>query len=94
MVASEDTQAPLVVIVGITGGQGGSVANHLIESTKPYRLVGLTRDSSKSSAQQFADKGVKLQEVNIAVGNEVAVAEAFKGADVVFVSGLDLIDRD
>lgn len=86
MVASKDLTSPLVVVVGITGNQGGSVANHLLASDKPYRIVGLTRNSSKPTAQAFAEKGVVLQEVNLQVGNEDKVTEAFKGADVVFVS--------
>ena len=86
MVATQDSTAPLAVIVGITGNQGGSVANHLVDSAKPYRIIGLTRDASKPSAQAFAQKGIKLHEVNIVPENEAAVAKAFEGADIVFVS--------
>lgn len=86
MVASVDKQAPLAVVVGVTGNQGGSVANALIESTKPYRIVGLTRDPSKPAAQVFGNKGVELYQVDLVVGNEMAVTKAFEEADVVFVS--------
>ncbi|KAG8999895.1 hypothetical protein FRB94_005785 [Tulasnella sp. JGI-2019a] len=91
MVASTDSNAPLVVIIGVTGQQGGSVANALIESSKPYRIVGLTRDASKPKAQGWAEKGVKLHEVDVAVSNEAAVAQAFEHADIVFAvtSALD-----
>lgn len=86
MVASFDKQAPLVVVVGVTGNQGGSVAKALIESEKPYRITGLTRDVSKPTAQAWAEKGVKLHQVDLVVGNEAAAAEAFSGADTIFVS--------
>lgn len=87
MVASTDSTAPLVVVVGITGNQGGSVAEHLIASDKPYRIVGLTRDPSKPTAQEFVKKGVALKKVDLKPGNEAAVTEAFEGAEIVFVSG-------
>ncbi|KAG8999894.1 hypothetical protein FRB94_005784 [Tulasnella sp. JGI-2019a] len=84
MVVSSDSNAPLAVIIGVTGQQGGSVANALVESPKPYRIIGLTRDASKPKAQSWAEKGVKLHEVNVTVGNEVAVTKAFENADIVF----------
>lgn len=86
MVVSKDPSAPLVVIVGITGQQGGSVANALIESSKSYRLVGLTRDASKPSAHLWIEKGVKLRQVTLSADNKAAAIEAFDGADILFVS--------
>lgn len=88
MVASKDTSAPLVVIIGITGNQGGSVARALIQSTKPYRIVGLTRDPSKPAAHVFAEKGVELRGVDIAVGNKDGVIKAFEGAEILYVSSI------
>lgn len=93
MVASQSFSAPLVVVVGITGNQGGSVADHLILSDKPYRIVGLTRDSSKPAAKAFAEKGVTLKEVDLSPGNEAKVSQAFEGADVLFVSNVFLPER-
>ncbi|EJD43517.1 NAD(P)-binding protein [Auricularia subglabra TFB-10046 SS5] len=84
MVVSADTSAPLVVVVGATGVQGGSVIKNLIESNKPYRLRGLTRDSSKPAALQLKQLGVGVTSVSISVGNGEAVREAFAGAEVVF----------
>ncbi|KAF7296194.1 NmrA domain-containing protein [Mycena chlorophos] len=84
MTVSTSPSAPLVVIVGITGNQGGSVATALIESDKPYRLRGLTRDVSRPAAQAYAAKGVELVSVAISVGNEDGVKKAFEGAEIVF----------
>lgn len=89
MVASSDADAPLAVVIGITGQQGGSVANALIQSDKPYRIVGLTRDTSKPSAQAWAQRGVQLREVDITPGKDADVIKAFDGANIVFVSRSD-----
>lgn len=86
MVASNDSNVPSVAIIGITGNQGGSVANALIASSKPYRLVGLTRNLTKPSSKEWESRGVEMKEVTIAVGNEDQVRAAFQGIDIVFVS--------
>ncbi|KAJ7368786.1 NAD(P)-binding protein [Mycena albidolilacea] len=85
MTVSQDPSAPLVVLVGITGLQGGSVARALISSDKPYRLRGLTRDASKPAAQAFAAQGVEIVSVSLTVDNAVNVRKAFEGADIAFV---------
>ncbi|EJD43491.1 NAD(P)-binding protein [Auricularia subglabra TFB-10046 SS5] len=84
MTLSNDPSAPLVAVVGATGYQGGSVVANLIESDQPYRLRGLTRDGSKPAAVKLKERGVEIFVVDIVVGNEAAVRDAFRGADVVF----------
>lgn len=86
MVASQDPSSPCIVILGCTGAQGGSVARALLASTKPYRLVGITRDVSKPASKEWEQRGVRMRQATVAVGNESAVREAFEGAEVVFVS--------
>ncbi|EJD36252.1 NAD(P)-binding protein [Auricularia subglabra TFB-10046 SS5] len=84
MTVTTDSSAPLVVVVGATGLQGGSVIRHLIESDKAYRLRGLTRDAAKPVSLKLKEDGVEVVSVNIVVGNEAAVRAAFAGAEVVF----------
>lgn len=84
MTVVTDLSAPLVVVVGATGVQGGSVVRNLIESDKPYRLRGLSRDASKPAAAKLKELGVEVVSVIIAVDNAPAVREAFAGAEVVF----------
>ncbi|KAF8214034.1 NAD(P)-binding protein [Mycena galopus ATCC 62051] len=84
MTISQDLSAPLVVLVGITGLQGGSVARALIDSDKPYRIRGLTRDASKPAAQSFAAQGVQIVSVSLTVENAANVRKAFEGADIAF----------
>lgn len=53
----------LLVIFGITGQQGSSVANHVLSDptlSKTYTIRGTTRDPSKPDAQALQSKGVEL----------------------------------
>ncbi|KAJ6452746.1 NAD(P)-binding protein [Mycena sanguinolenta] len=84
MTVSKLLTAPLAVIVGLTGKQGGSVARALIASDKPYRLRGLTRDVTKPAAQTFAEQGVELFGVTLSVDKPEDAAKAFAGADIAF----------
>ena len=86
MTISKEPSAPLIVVVGATGLQGGSVVTNLEASDKPYRMRALTRDTSKLSAQALAKRGVEVVSCNISVGNEAEVHKAFKDALFVFVS--------
>lgn len=85
MTISENSSAPLVVIIGITGVQGGSVARALVESDKPYRMRGITRDPSKPAAQAFAQQGVTLVTVSLTADNADGIRQAFESADIIFV---------
>jgi hypothetical protein len=49
----------LVVVVGATGGQGGSVISRLLADGS-YRLRGITRNPQSKSAQALATKGVEM----------------------------------
>ncbi|KAM0755459.1 NmrA-domain-containing protein [Meredithblackwellia eburnea MCA 4105] len=82
MVATSSQKAPLVVVVGSTGAQGGSVINHLISSTKEYRLRGITRDPTKSNATALVERGVEVVKGDLA--SRESLESAFKGATYVF----------
>ena len=84
MTISQDSSAPLIVVVGATGAQGGSVVKNLAESDKPYRIRGITRDSAKAKAQELANKGVELVQMEACTKDEVF--KAFEGATYAFVS--------
>ncbi|KIM86166.1 hypothetical protein PILCRDRAFT_86767 [Piloderma croceum F 1598] len=84
MTISHEPSAPLVVVVGATGMQGGSVINALIESDKAYRFRGLTRDTSKPAARKLIDQGVEMVGVSISADNAEKVHQAFEGASIAF----------
>ena len=86
MTISQELSAPLVVVVGATGTQGGSVIKALAESDKPYRIRGLTRDTSKPAALKLKAQGAELISVSISVENGDMVQKAFEGANIAFVS--------
>jgi len=86
MTISQDNSAPVIVVSGVTGQQGGSVVKALASSSKSYRVVGITRDASKPSAQKIAEQGVKMVSITLSSDNTEAVAQVLKGADYFFVS--------
>ncbi|KAJ7468470.1 NAD(P)-binding protein, partial [Mycena latifolia] len=77
--------APLVVVVGSTGNQGGSVIQALAGSDRPYRIRGLTRDVSKPAARKLAAQGVEMVNVSLTVDNVDEVRKAFAGANIAFI---------
>ncbi|KAJ7617223.1 NAD(P)-binding protein [Roridomyces roridus] len=85
MTITQDSSAPLVVVVGATGRQGGSVVNALSESDKAYRIRALTRDASKPAATALAERGIAIFAVTIVVENKEKVFEAFEGGDYAFL---------
>lgn len=84
MTISQDTSAPLVVVAGSTGNQGGSVIQALADSNKSYRIRGLTRDATKKPAQELSEKGVEMVSVELTTDNKENVFKAFEGADYAF----------
>lgn len=85
MTIVQDPTAPLVVVAGATGAQGGSVVRELARSDKTYRVRGLTRDAAKPAAVKLKELGVEVHQVDLVVENAQAVKEAFKGAYAAFL---------
>ncbi|KAK4974779.1 hypothetical protein LTR66_011039 [Elasticomyces elasticus] len=71
----------LLVIVGITGNQGGSVASRFL-SDPGYRIRGLTRNPSSPAALALASKGVEIVAADLDDVN--SLIPAFSGANLVF----------
>ncbi len=65
----------LVVVIGATGGQGGSVISCLLKDGS-YRLRGITRNSQSKSAQALTDKGVEM--VTADLNDMESIEAAFK----------------
>ncbi|KAJ7785324.1 NAD(P)-binding protein [Mycena maculata] len=75
MAISKEASTPLVVVVGITGKQGGSVVQALKASDQEYRICGLTRNVTKP-----------MVNISLTADNEEGAHGAFQGADIIFVS--------
>src|ERR1700761_7667272 len=71
----------LVVVVGATGSQGGSVIRALL-SRPEYRIRGITRDVDKPESKKLATQGVEM--VTADTGDEASLIKAFHGASVIF----------
>ncbi|KAJ7343685.1 NmrA-like domain-containing protein, partial [Mycena albidolilacea] len=85
MPISSSPSALLIVIVGSTGNQGGSIIQALAEFDKPYRIRGITRDVTKPATQKLGSQGVEMVNVALSVENADTVRKAFLGADMVFI---------
>lgn len=81
---STTTTGPkLVVVVGSTGNQGGSVARRFLrEGRDRFRVRGLTRDPGSGPARELAALGAEMVRADL---NDVQSLEAaFEGANVIF----------
>ncbi|TNY21764.1 NAD(P)-binding protein [Rhodotorula diobovata] len=79
---SSSSNGPVVVVIGATGAQGGSVVQHLVGSDKNYQIVAVTRDTTKPASKALADQGVKVVSANVDSRDDLD--RVFKGANIVF----------
>lgn len=71
----------LICVVGVTGNQGGSVAQRFLKDPN-YRVRGLTRNPSSEKAQQLATQGIEIVQAEL---NDVnSLKAAFTGANLIF----------
>ncbi|KAH8817185.1 putative NAD dependent epimerase/dehydratase [Xylogone sp. PMI_703] len=71
----------LIVVTGITGSQGGSVADVYL-NTPGWKVRGITRNTSSQSAKSWQSKGVEMVQADVNFTD--GLISAFKGANVVF----------
>ena len=71
----------LVVVVGVTGNQGGSVARRFLQDPE-CRVRGLTRNSSSPAAKELTDAGVDIVQADI--DDVESTAKALAGANLIF----------
>jgi uncharacterized protein YbjT (DUF2867 family) len=77
-----DQKKPLIVVLGATGNQGGSVVESLLKQGK-YRVRGITRNAKSDKAKELAAKGVEIAEAEIQ--DKKKMVAAFQGAWGVFI---------
>jgi hypothetical protein len=77
------SRKPLLVVLGATGSQGGSVVAHFLSlSQSPYALRAVTRDTSSPKAVSLASQGVEV--VTGDFDDPQSLDRAFSGASVIF----------
>ena len=73
----------LIVVIGATGLQGGSVAR-LFASKPGWRVRGITRNPDKPSNAALRDSGVELVAADL--NDPASLDKAFEGANVIFAN--------
>jgi nucleoside-diphosphate-sugar epimerase len=73
--------AKLIVVVGVTGNQGGSVAARFLKDPN-YRVRGITRNPTSPAAEALSSQGVEIVAANLDDVN--TLIPAFKGANLIF----------
>jgi hypothetical protein len=71
----------LVVIIGVTGNQGGSVARTFLKDPE-WRIRGLTRDPKSPASQALSAQGIEMVQANL--HDPESLKGVFKGANIVF----------
>lgn len=70
-----------ICIIGVTGNQGGSVAQRFLQDPT-YHVRGLTRNPSSSRAQVLAAQGIEIVKANL--DDISSLKAAFAGANLIF----------
>ncbi|KAL2821434.1 hypothetical protein BDW59DRAFT_109781 [Aspergillus cavernicola] len=77
------SEQPLLVVLGATGNQGGSVLSYFLSlSPSPYALRGVTRNLSSPKSTALAARGVEMTLGNF--DDPSSLDTAFKGASIIF----------
>lgn len=75
----------LLVVLGATGNQGGSVINSILgdaTAKSMFKIRAITRDTTKPKAKALADRGAEVVAADLA--DKESLARAFEGAYAVF----------
>ncbi|KAI1050185.1 hypothetical protein LB506_001179 [Fusarium annulatum] len=75
------TTKKLIVIIGATGGQGGSVANSFLNDPE-WRVRGITRNPSSQKSKNLEARGAQVVQANL--DDRASLAKAFQDANVIF----------
>ncbi|KAF6521494.1 hypothetical protein HZS61_015752 [Fusarium oxysporum f. sp. conglutinans] len=75
------TTKKLIVVIGATGGQGGSVVNSFINDPE-WRVRGITRNPQSRKAKNLEARGVEVVQADL--DDRASLAKAFQNANVIF----------
>ncbi|KAL6229310.1 hypothetical protein BDW75DRAFT_225285 [Aspergillus navahoensis] len=75
------SSSKLIVIIGATGNQGGSVANVFLEEPG-WKVRALTRNTSSTKSQALAARGAEVVQADIDA--PATLLTAFEGANAIF----------
>ncbi|KAF5559253.1 nitrogen metabolic regulation nmr [Fusarium phyllophilum] len=75
------TTKKLIVIIGATGGQGGSVVNSFLNDPR-WRVRGITRNPSSQKSKNLEARDVEVVQADL--DDRASLAKAFQYANVIF----------
>ncbi|KUJ09943.1 NmrA-like family protein [Mollisia scopiformis] len=77
------TTKPLLVVLGATGNQGGSILTHFLSlPSSPYALRAITRTPTSAAALSLASRGIEIVPGDI--NDPASLTAAFAGASIIF----------
>jgi uncharacterized protein YbjT (DUF2867 family) len=71
----------LICVIGVTGNQGGSVAQRFLQDPN-YRVRGITRNPASPAAQKLAAQGAEIVKADL--DDAKSLEAAFSGANLIF----------
>lgn len=71
----------LIAVIGITGNQGGSVAQRVLQDAN-YRVRGVTRNPDAPKAKEFRAQGAEIVQADL--DDVESLKKAFSQASVIF----------
>ncbi|KAF7189278.1 NmrA-like family domain-containing protein 1 [Pseudocercospora fuligena] len=74
----------LLVVLGITGQQGGSVAKVFSDLEPTWRIRGITRNPSSPASQSLLKENPSIELVSGNLDDQASLEAAFKDADAIF----------
>ncbi|KAF4976371.1 hypothetical protein FZEAL_6947 [Fusarium zealandicum] len=75
------SSSKLIVVIGATGNQGGSVASTFLDEPG-WKVRALTRNTTSTKAQALAARGAEVVQADI--DTPATLSKAFQGADAIF----------
>ena len=82
MSSSKTPPKPLLVVIGATGAQGGSVVQTFLSSSPQWRIRGVTRNPSSAASKALAAKGVEMVAADLS--DPFTLPAVFVGATAIF----------
>jgi hypothetical protein len=77
------SMSELLVVVGATGGQGGSVLKAMREHSRhSFKIRGITRNTNSGKAKALSAQGIEMVAADL--NDESSLVQAFQGASAIF----------
>lgn len=79
--SSNQIMAKVITVIGVTGNQGGSVAQRFLQDSK-FHVRGITRNPNSPAAEKLATQGVEIVKADL--DDVSSLVQAFHGSNLIF----------